>query len=104
MLIYSGDVDACLPYTGSLQWVSRLGLNESSPWRPWTTDGGQRMGGYVVGYGGNRSGPGSEQLQFATVRGAGHMVPEFRPVEALELVRQWLAGNPLPRFNASLWR
>jgi len=41
--VYSGDVDNCLPYTGSMQWVPLLGLNESEGWRPWTVDGGQRM-------------------------------------------------------------
>ena len=63
ILIYSGDVDNCLPYTGSLQWVQLLGLNETAGWRPWTVDGGRRMGGYVVTYG-------DGQLEFATVRGA----------------------------------
>eukprot|EP01047_Picozoa_sp_COSAG01_P037344 COSAG01_NODE_2962_length_6786_cov_21.580544_3_plen_153_part_00 len=36
VLVYSGDVDNCLPYTGSLQWVQLLGLNETAGWRPWT--------------------------------------------------------------------
>ena len=45
VLIYSGDIDNCLPYTGSLQWVQLLGLNETAGWRPWTVDGGRRMGG-----------------------------------------------------------
>eukprot|EP01048_Picozoa_sp_COSAG05_P017145 COSAG05_NODE_2299_length_3258_cov_2.988382_4_plen_87_part_00 len=60
MLVYSGDVDNCLPYTGSLQWVQRLGLKETEAWRPWTVDGGRRMGGYVVTFGGG-------QLEFVTV-------------------------------------
>lgn len=34
-------------------------------------------------------------LTFATVEGAGHMVPHDKPVEALELVNRWLVGKPL---------
>ena len=68
ILVYSGDVDNCLPWTGSLQWVELLGatLQPQQPWRPWTLAGGTRVGGYVVEFG--------ENLHFATVRGAGHMV------------------------------
>ena len=51
----------------------------------------------VVTYGGG-------QLEFATVRGAGHMVPEFRPIEAAELMRRWLAEEPLQPYNGSFPR
>lgn len=95
ILVYSGDVDNCLPWTGSLQWVELLGasLMPQETWRPWTLAGGTRVGGYVVQFG--------EHLQFATVRGAGHMVPEFRPVEAFVLIDRWLAGEPLPAYVKS---
>lgn len=67
VLVYSGDVDNCLPWTGTLQWVEQLSANVKAspvqPWRPWTLSGGARMGGYVVEFG--------TDLTFATVRGAG---------------------------------
>ena len=55
-------------YLGSEEWTSGLGLNESEPWRPWTIDGKQQMGGYVTRYEAKGS------LDFLTIRGAGHMV------------------------------
>ena len=43
-----------------------LGVNETEAWRPWTTDGKMRMGGYVVSYPGD--------FHYLTIRGSGHMV------------------------------
>ena len=34
-------------------------------------------------------------LTFATVYDAGHTVPRDRPAESLEMVRRWLANEPL---------
>ena len=49
-----------------MDYFDSLGVNESEPWRPWTLDGKQRMGGYVVTWPGN--------LHYLTIRGSGHMV------------------------------
>jgi serine carboxypeptidase-like clade 2 len=38
-----------------------------------------------------------EGLTFATVRGAGHEVPLFKPRAALQLFKSFLKGDPLPR-------
>ena len=39
VLIYSGDIDACVPNLGSQMWTTALGkqgvLNETQPWHPW---------------------------------------------------------------------
>eukprot|EP01050_Picozoa_sp_SAG11_P017337 SAG11_NODE_2489_length_3295_cov_2.382666_1_plen_203_part_00 len=48
-------------------YFDSIGVKESAPWRPWTTDGKRRMGGYVVSYPGN--------FHYLTIRGSGHMVP-----------------------------
>jgi carboxypeptidase C (cathepsin A) len=37
----------------------------------------------------------ADGLTFATIQGAGHMVPYDKPVQALELVNRWLAGDVL---------
>jgi len=34
-------------------------------------------------------------LRFATVEGAGHMVPYDKPVEALELISRWISTREL---------
>jgi hypothetical protein len=38
-------------------------------------------------------------LTFATVREAGHEVPEYQPGRALQLFKHFLKGQPLPTFN-----
>ena len=59
-----------------------LGLPETQSWRPWTLDGCKRMGGYVTRYEGD--------FDFLTIRGSGHMVPQFKPAAAHEFLRAWL--------------
>ena len=38
MLIYSGDVDACVPYVGSEAWTTGLGFPVLDDWHQWTCD------------------------------------------------------------------
>lgn len=77
VLVYSGDVDAIVPYTGSRQWISQLNrlLFASyqvltspdrpilEPWRPYLVN--NQVGGYITVYKG---------LTFATVRNAGKVL------------------------------
>ena len=49
------------------EFFDSINVTESEAWRPWTTDGKQRMGGYVITYPGD--------LHYLTIRGSGHMVP-----------------------------
>lgn len=84
MLVYSGDVDGIVPVVGTRRWVASLRLKEKAAWRPWKTGG--QVGGYTVEYVG---------LQFATVRGAGHMVPYVQPARAAHMARNFLEGRPL---------
>ncbi|KAG2491396.1 hypothetical protein HYH03_010187 [Edaphochlamys debaryana] len=84
MLIFSGDVDGIVPVVGTRRWVASLRLKDRSPWRPWYSEG--QVGGYIVGY---------EGLTFATVRGAGHMVPYVQPQRASHMARNWLQGKAL---------
>ena len=34
-------------------------------------------------------------FSFATVRDAGHMMPRYKPMQALHLIRRYLANQPL---------
>ncbi|EIE23392.1 peptidase S10, serine carboxypeptidase [Coccomyxa subellipsoidea C-169] len=63
ILVYSGDVDAIVPVTGTRRWLARLGLPVVRSWRPWRSGTGQ-IGGYYERYSG---------LTFLTIREAGHM-------------------------------
>jgi hypothetical protein len=51
------------------------------------------MGGYVTRYRGN--------FDFLTIRGSGHMVPQYKPEAALALLASWIAGEDYSPYNAS---
>ncbi|KAM0948865.1 putative carboxypeptidase D [Dioscorea sansibarensis] len=83
--LYSGDVDAVCSVTSTRYFINKLHLTIHTPWRPWYTN--KEVGGYVVGY---------EGLTFATVRGAGHMVPRSQPERALTMITAFLKGKLPP--------
>ena len=92
ILIYSGDTDACVPTWGTVDWIDSLNLTVTKPWRPWVSshlDGaeGVQRAGYVKDFAYN--------FTFATVQGAGHLVPTYKPHFALTMISKWLLGKPL---------
>ena len=44
VLIYNGDVDACVPYNSNADWIDSMvtmqGYRVAEPWRPWMLDRG----------------------------------------------------------------
>jgi len=95
VLIYNGEADLCVPWTDNEWWTRTFaqaqGLTITDQWAPWTVEGTQGDGSYVGGYRINYSG----NFTFATVRGAGHMVPETRPEAALTLLKTFISGAAL---------
>jgi len=83
VLIYSGDVDAIVPYAGTRQWIADLQRNIVQPWQPYMVQ--NQVGGYYTVY---------EGLTFATVRNAGHMVPQTQPERGLHMFSNFLYGTP----------
>jgi carboxypeptidase C (cathepsin A) len=85
ILIYSGDSDGAVPFNGTERWIANLGLNINKPWRSWKiTD--DKIAGYTINY---------EGLNFVTVKGTGHMVPQWKPAEAFEMYSKFLLGQDL---------
>lgn len=80
---YSGDADLAVPYVGSENWLDAH-FNTSNKWRSWKVDG--QVGGYTKQYAG---------VNFVTVKGAGHMVPQDKPAQAFHIVQQYLNGGEL---------
>mmetsp|Transcript_281 Transcript_281/g.554 ORF Transcript_281/g.554 Transcript_281/m.554 type:complete len:478 (-) Transcript_281:348-1781(-) len=78
ILVYSGDDDSVCATAGAQLWIWGM-AKEVKPWAPWYTAG--QVSGYAVEF---------EGFKFATVHGAGHMVPATRPAQALHLFRDFL--------------
>ncbi|XP_047971173.1 serine carboxypeptidase-like 20 [Salvia hispanica] len=81
-LIYSGDHDMCVPFTGTEAWTRSIGYKTIDEWRPWYVK--DQVSGFTQGYDYN--------LTFLTIKGAGHTVPEYKPLESLEFYSRFLAG------------
>jgi hypothetical protein len=67
-----------------MSWLFSLGLNVTSFWEPWFFKDalyGNRLGGYYSKL---------EGIHFATVHGAGHEVPAFKPEAAQTLFQMFL--------------
>ena len=83
VLVYNGDTDPSINSFAAQNWTASLGFEPTQPWRPWTLDGCLRMGGYVTRYE-------KARFDYLTIRGSGHMVPQFKPAQALEFLSTWL--------------
>ncbi|KAM3258006.1 hypothetical protein ACQJBY_049996 [Aegilops geniculata] len=81
--IYSGDMDDACPITATRYAIKDLNLTITKPWRPWYTPDNE-VGGYAQQYEGG--------FTFASVRGAGHMVPSFQPKRSLVLLYSFMKG------------
>ena len=68
-----------------------MGFTEYQHWSPWTVDNCQRMGGYVTRYEGS--------FDFLTIRGAGHMVPTYKPEATFTFLKSWLDDEDYPTYN-----
>lgn len=91
VLVINGDTDPTLDSLVAQNWTSSLGFEEKEEWRPWTIDGKSYMGGYVTRYHGD--------FDFLTVRGSGHMVPQYKARVADAVLRYWLKNEPWPAYT-----
>jgi serine carboxypeptidase-like clade 2 len=84
--VYSGDVDAIVPFMGTRAWVESLNLPIKKSWRSYYAADkfGAQVAGFVVEYFG---------LTFATVRMASHEAPESQPHRSLVLISSFVNGT-----------
>ena len=75
LLVFNGDTDLVCNALGDEWFVDDLGRKLIADYQPWKVN--KQIAGWVKHYDG---------ITFATVRGAGHMVPEFRPREAYAMI------------------
>eukprot|EP00300_Choanocystis_sp_HF-7_P024605 c26105_g1_i1.p1 GENE.c26105_g1_i1~~c26105_g1_i1.p1 ORF type:complete len:472 (+),score=104.62 c26105_g1_i1:28-1416(+) len=86
VLIYNGNVDACVPFNGNEEWTSSMGYDVVTQWAPWKVN--KQLAGYVTKYAENG-------FQFVSVLGAGHPVPEYRPVQAHYMIKRFVENAPI---------
>merc|ERR1712070_647045 len=86
VLIFNGDTDACIPYNGNEAWTKSMGLPllEKGAWHAWITD--SQVSGYATLY--------EKNFSFVTIRGAGHMVPQYRPAQAIDMLDRFINNKP----------
>lgn len=73
-----------MPTIGTKRWISLLNspIKTGGDWRAWFSD--FQVGGYIENH---------EVLDFATVRGVGHMAPQWKPKAVQEMVTGWIFNN-----------
>ncbi|CAM8904270.1 unnamed protein product [Rhodiola kirilowii] len=90
VLIQTGDRDMMVPHIATRTWVQELDLDVDSNWRPWFVHG--QVAGYTEKYELKTSG---YQLVYATVKGAGHVAPEYNRKECYYMFNRWIRLYPL---------
>jgi len=81
--VYSGDTDGAVPLIGTRQWIQNLNLGIKQGYTSWYVD--DQVAGYYLEYNG---------LTLVTVKGAGHMVPQWKPVQAWHMIYSFINGTP----------
>ena len=82
--IYSGDVDGSVPFTGTRKWIQSLGLDVVKEYNSWYVN--EQVAGYFEEYKG---------LTFLTIKGAGHMVPQWKRPQAHYFFNKFIRGESL---------
>merc|ERR1712032_233755 len=92
ILVYSGDADYILNFRCTENWLSNLNMKVKKDYTPWKGSDRQ-VAGYLTEF---------EGLHFATVKGAGHMVPKDRPRHALDVFTAFLGGKPIDAIEPAV--
>ncbi|CAH9137628.1 unnamed protein product [Cuscuta epithymum] len=85
--LYSGDADEIVSVTATRLVIDSMKLPVKTAWRPWLSNSGQEVGGYVEEYKG---------LTLVTIRVAGHAPPSYQPERALTMITSFLQGKLPP--------
>ncbi|KAK7283242.1 hypothetical protein RIF29_12635 [Crotalaria pallida] len=66
-------------------WIRSLNYSIVDDWRQWYSNG--QVAGYTRTY--------SNRMTFATVKGGGHIAPEYKPAEVFAMFSRWISNRPL---------
>jgi carboxypeptidase C (cathepsin A) len=91
MFVYSGDDDSICSTAGTQEWIYDLGVApmDGHLWKAWKVE--QQTAGFVTHF--DLGETTDATFTFATVHGAGHEVPAYRPMEALLMFKMYLRGE-----------
>uniref|UniRef100_A0A8C1G8K7 Si:ch211-122f10.4 n=1 Tax=Cyprinus carpio TaxID=7962 RepID=A0A8C1G8K7_CYPCA len=82
-LVYNGDTDMACNFLGDQWFVEQLGQKASTQYQPWIFD--KQIAGFYQQFG---------NITFLTVKGAGHMVPQWAPGPSLQMLQSFLSNKP----------
>lgn len=82
-LVYNGDTDMACNFLGDHWFVMSLNQKKTADYKPWICN--NQIAGFHEQYG---------NLTFLTIKGAGHMVPQWAPVRALKMFESFLSNSP----------
>ncbi|XP_075731411.1 lysosomal protective protein [Rhipicephalus microplus] len=83
-LIYNGDVDMACNFLGDEWFVNTLGYKPKSTYKLWKHK--DQVAGFFQTY--------EKNITFVTIKGAGHMVPEDKPAQALQMISNFITDTP----------
>jgi carboxypeptidase C (cathepsin A) len=85
IMFYSGDTDGAINTYATKRWIEDLNWDTkvNGSWAAWKTDG--QVSGYVTQY---------EGLDFVTVKGVGHMAPQWARKPVFEMINNWIHNIP----------
>jgi carboxypeptidase C (cathepsin A) len=89
VLVYSGDDDGVCGTIGTQRWIYDLGFSVNSLWKTWYNNDGQ-VAGYITKFNTPPLGSKDIRFYFMTVHFAGHEVPTYKPMEALQLFEMYI--------------
>ncbi|MBN3317875.1 PPGB protein, partial [Atractosteus spatula] len=81
VLVYNGDTDMACNFLGDQWFVELLSQKKTTDYQPWLYD--HQIAGFYQQFG---------NITFLTVKGAGHMVPQWAPGPALHMFQSFLAN------------
>nr|GLL34454.1 serine carboxypeptidase-like 18 isoform X1 [Ipomoea trifida] len=80
-LIYSGDHEMIYPHLSTEAWIKLLNYSIIDDWRSWMVEG--QVAGYTMAF--------ANKMTFVTVKGGGHVAPDYRPFESQVMCERWIS-------------
>ncbi|XP_031091961.1 serine carboxypeptidase-like 18 isoform X2 [Ipomoea triloba] len=84
-LIYSGDHEMIYPHLSTEAWIKSLNYSIIDDWRSWMVEG--QVAGYTMAF--------ANKMTFVTVKGGGHVAPDYRPFESQVMFERWISYENL---------